>query len=87
MWCVVYICISLRFEERQGITLTVWAVILPTLRDNLDVEETQREAVSPNEQGSLPILVSCVEARIDFCNVKVPSWLEFCFCYIHSEDS
>lgn len=90
MWCVGYFCISLRFEERQGITLTVWVVILPTLRDSLDVEETQRKAVRQDEKGRdrlYGITVSCADARLDFWNVKVPSWLEFCFWHIHSEDS
>lgn len=43
--------ISLRFEERQGIIVTVLAAILSPLRDNLGVEETKGKSEAQDEKG------------------------------------
>lgn len=47
---MAYIFISLRFEERQGIIVTS-AALMPTIKDDLGVEEAQRKAERRDEKG------------------------------------
>lgn len=68
--------------------MTLLAAILPTLKDKLGVEETKRKSERQDERDCVYMTpLDHVQSQVWIpWNVEIPSWLEFYFCHVRSEN-